>query len=96
MPNQLLRRFDAASYQGRTVRVSGEARRLNLFGFAFPLVQAISTSGKTTLVASGPAISAQAGDAWIPFVLKLLCRPMPNTLRPESKALGSVPPKCAM
>ena len=91
MPNQLLRRFDAASYHGRTVRVSGEARRLNLFGFAFPLAQAINTSGKTTLVASGPAISEHAGNAWIPFALKLSVPPDAQYIEAgvESAGLGS-------
>ncbi len=91
MPNQLVRRFDAASYQGRTVQVRGEARRLDLFGFAFPVVQAMGTDGKAARMASGPAISAQAGDAWIPFVLKLSVPPNAQYIEAgiESAGIGS-------
>lgn len=71
MPNNLLQRFDAKPYVGRTIRVSGEARRSNLMGFAFPWVQAVKTGGSEAASAWGHAITSQSGDSWVPFVLKL-------------------------
>lgn len=71
MPNNLLQRFDATPYHGRTIRVSGEARRSNLVGFAFPWVQAVKTGGSEAASAWGHAITSQSGDSWVPFVMKL-------------------------
>jgi erythromycin esterase len=75
MPNQLLRRFDAAPYRGRTVRVSGQARRVNLLGFSFPFARVVSARGSVVAIAFGAAVNAQAADAWVPFVLKLSLPP---------------------
>jgi erythromycin esterase len=67
--NALLRRFDATPYLGQTVRVTGEARGNNLLGFAYPLVRGVSANGY--VMSSGPAITAQTSNHWIPFALKL-------------------------
>ncbi len=86
LPNQLLRRFDAAPYRGRTVRVSGEARRVNLLGFTFPFARAVSASGSVVTMAVGAAVNAQAGDAWVPFVLTLS---LPPNARHIDAGIGS-------
>jgi hypothetical protein len=74
------------------VRITGEMRRVDLFGFTFPVVQAISASGKTDVTSSGPAINAHAADAWVPFELKLTVPANAQYIEAgiESAGLGSV------
>lgn len=71
MPNELLRRFDATPYLGHTVRITGEVRRADLMGYAFPVGKAVSANGSVANSAYGSAFNSQAGDPWVRFTIKL-------------------------
>jgi erythromycin esterase len=70
-PNELLRRFDAPSYAGLTVRVTGEIRSDDLLGFAYPMTRAVTSAGSALSSSQGDPISASSLGSWIPFALTL-------------------------
>jgi hypothetical protein len=71
LPIDLLRRFEATTYAGHTISISGEARRSNLMGYAVPFARAVSANGSFATAVWGSSTIPQAGDAWVRFTLKL-------------------------
>ncbi len=68
--NTLARRFDASTYAGKSVRVTGEARTNDLLGFALPVVLAQTSSGAVLARSQGSSFSASRSE-WAPFTITL-------------------------
>lgn len=86
--DDLLQRFDAASYRGKTVRVTGEARAGDLLGFYMPEARADGGGA----FARAPIVDTANAGAWTPFSMTLSVPPNAQAIDAGvwAEGLGSV------
>jgi erythromycin esterase len=69
--NLLERRFDATPYIGQTVRVTGQIRGDDLFGFFHPIADVETRDTSVIAMSRGNVIDATKDGDWIPIALTL-------------------------